>query len=407
MQEKRQANPKELLGIFPLCNMSRDELALFCKINQIKVAKRGKVLLEIGQQDSKTLFLLHGCVDLEDAQGNTYSISENSPESHRPISYKNPHPSKVVARTPVEYLRVENSIINNLLDKKPITEHLIADGQNALLERISHDLEKDCLVLPANPNVAQNLQICLSGDTKIADLEKLVAADPALASVIVKAANSVLFRCASRRITSIQHAIIRMGLNNVSFLVKTYLIKKVFTSQTPELKKRSMSLWVHAADVAATAYVLAEKLLKFDPDTASLSGLLHNIGALPIIAYAEAFPQLCQDETALNEAITAYQAELAERMLKRWQFDEVLINVVRNVHNWLYHHDGPADYCDLVMIANYHVLIMEKSVNGLPPIVNLPSFIQLGMRPDSVANGIEILQAAQKRVAEIRRLFAL
>jgi len=407
MLQQRIAKPKELIGIFPLCNMSRDELELFCRLNCIKAAKKGKVLLEIGQQDCKTLFLLHGSVDLEDAEGNTYSISDNSPESHRPISYKNPHPTKVIARTPVEYLRVENSIINNLLDKKPVSDHLFSEAQNPLLERIASDLEKDRLILPSNPNVAQNLQICLAGDTKISDLEKLIAADPALASVIIKSANSVLFRCASRRINSIQHAIIRMGLNNVSFVVKTYLIKKLFVSDSAEYKKRSMPLWMHAADVAAAAYVLAEKLLAFDPDTASLAGLLHNIGILPIIAYAEAFPELVRDDNTLNQAIERYQSELAERMLNFWQFDQDFIDVVRNIHNWQYQHEGAADYCDLIMIANYHVHIIEKTPIQLPPILSLASFSKLGMNADSADNGIALLQAAQKRIAEIRSLFVL
>ena len=382
-------------------------MRLFCKIVQIKAAKRGKVLLEIGQQDSKTLFLLHGSVDVEDDQGNTYSISENSPESHRPISYKDPHPTKVIARTAVEYLRVDNKVINNLLDKKALTNNPASHEPSALLERISKDLEKDRLVLPSNPNVAQNLQACLASDANIADLEKLIAADPALASIILKAANSALFRCASRRINSIQHAIIRMGLNNVSFVVKSYLIKKLFVSNSPALKKRALNLWIHAADVAATAFVLAEKLISFDPDTASLSGLLHNIGALPIIGYAESMPELCEDENALDLAIENYQSELAQRMLQHWQFDDDMVTVVRNVHDWQYQHEGPADYCDLVMIANYHVHIMQKKQTDLPPLLSLPSFSKLGMSAESADSGIEILQAAQKRIGEVRSLFSM
>jgi len=59
------------------------------------------------------------------------------------------------------------------------------------------------------------------------------------------------------------------------------------------------------------------------------------------------------------------------------------------------------------MVAKYHVHIMEKIPDPLPPLVSLPSFNKLGMNAESAISGIELLQAAQKRISEIRSLFVL
>lgn len=405
MEQQRTAKPKEILSIFPLCNMTRDEYKLFCQMVPVKAAKRGKVLLEIGQKDNKTLFLVHGSIDLEDADGNTYTVTENSAEALRPISYKNPHTSKVIARTAVEYLRVDNKVIYHLLEKKSIVQQL-TQGENHLLEKIASDLSKDKLVLPANPKVAQSLQSCLAKDVKIATLEKLVAADPALASNLIKAANSVLFRCASGPVNSIQRAIIRMGLSTVAFLIQSYLVRQLYVGAAG-FQQRVEKLWQHSADVAATAYVLAEKLALFDPDSASLAGLLHNIGSLPIIAYAEANTDLYQGEQELDQAIEKYHSLLGERMLQQWQFDREMIEVVKHIDNWQYQHSGAANLCDLILVANYHVHIINRSAISLPPLVNLPCFAKLGLNKDEVDSGIEMLHAAQKQIGEIRALFVL
>lgn len=414
MEEPRKPTVKELAALFPLCNMTRDELSLFCEQVAIKTAKKGKTLVELGQSDQKTLFLLRGTVELEDSNGRGNTISDDSPFARNPISFTDPHQHKVICRSPVEYLRVNNSIISNLLDKKsvPPLSTAVVNSQSTessevrLLARIKKDLGADRLIIPTLPKVASSVRQAIEKDDSVAHIEKLLQTDPALASMLIKAANSALYRTTTG-VGSIQQAILRMGLRTVKFLISSYLMKRLFVSKSPLLRKRMSVLWTHSADVAATSYVLAGKAPNLDPEIALLMGLLHDIGSLPIIAYAERFPDLLEDPNRLEAVIHDCKVEVGRLILEQWKFGAEFVVLVTEVDQWHRHHPGPIDYCDIVLVAQYHMLLINKTTLVLPPLVELPAFKQLGLNSTSAESGIELLVDARRQIIEIRKLLAV
>ena len=54
------------------------------------------------------------------------------------------------------------------------------------------------------------------------------------------------------------------------------------------LRRVCNGLWAHSIEVAATSQVLARSVTHLDPEEALLAGLLHDIGALPILSRAGA-----------------------------------------------------------------------------------------------------------------------
>ena len=90
--------------------------------------------------------------------------------------------------------------------------------QRSLQESIIRALASDQLQLPAFSSVAVKLQQSLHDrSVKVADLEAMIVDDQALASQVLRAANSSLYK-GLQHVTTIQKAIIRLGIRQVAML---------------------------------------------------------------------------------------------------------------------------------------------------------------------------------------------
>ncbi|HAS51993.1 MAG TPA: phosphohydrolase, partial [Gammaproteobacteria bacterium] len=88
--------------------------------------------------------------------------------------------------------------------------------QHSLHESIIRAFASNQLQLPAFPAVAMKLQQALQDPkTRVTDLEAMIVGDQALASQILRAANSSLYQ-GLQHITTIQKAIIRLGIRQVA-----------------------------------------------------------------------------------------------------------------------------------------------------------------------------------------------
>ena len=163
-----------------------------------------------------------------------------------------------------------------------------------------HDLKSNNFTLPSLPDVAYRIrQIADKDETSAEDIANVVNADPAMTVKLVKSCNSPLYR-GFNEVASCRDAVIRLGIQTTQQLVTVFAMRELFRSNKPELKKAMAALWEHSREVASIAYVLAEITPGLNKDHALLAGLIHDIGAIPVITYAENYPYLYADETALN-----------------------------------------------------------------------------------------------------------
>ena len=392
--------------------MTRDELALFIDQIEIRRAKWGRRLIELGSSDKKTLFLIHGSVQVEDSEGKTQLIDDNSIAARHPISFQDPHQYTVTCKSTVEYLRIDNFVINNLLDKERVhkknrqtVDDDIATVEQQLYNKINQDLMRDKLVIPTLPKIAVSVRHAIENDMDLRKVEILIQADPAMASMLIKAANSALYRT-KHSVKTIQQAIIRMGLKTLKFLVTSYTIRGLFVTRSHYCKKKMQKLWAHSIDVAAVAFVLATKVRGFDPEHALLLGLLHDIGAVPIISYTEKFPELMDDPDALDAIIEKLRAQIGALVLKQWNFSDDFITVAQEVDNWFRDNAEHADYSDLILVAHHHSFIGTKLAHTLPPLYELPAFKKLGLSNNTPESGLEILVNAKEQILQARQLLS-
>ena len=116
-------------------------------------------------------------------------------------------------------------------------------------------------------------------DSSVADVNKVIACDPALSTRILKILNSSFYGL-QRRIGSIDRAVMLLGLNAVKNIAIAASLHKLFRSRQLSPYFDARDLWTHSVAVATAARSLAEKAGGCSPDEAFLAGLIHDVGII-------------------------------------------------------------------------------------------------------------------------------
>jgi putative nucleotidyltransferase with HDIG domain len=253
-----------------------------------------------------------------------------------------------------------------------------ANLQEKLLEDLLDEVATDKLVLPSLPEVALKVRDAIEDpEVTSGKLAKVITTDAALTARLIQVANSPLVR-GSREIDSVEVAITRMGNTMVRNVVNSLIVQQMFQPTTELSDKKFRKFWDHSAQVAAISHALAT-FVKLKPDQALLAGLVHDIGALPIIKRAEDIPELAENEELLDSIIARAHVEIGESMLNKWEFPETIVTAAAEHENLQREHDGPADYADVVLVANLQSYVGEEHPLAKVSWAEVPAFAKLGL----------------------------
>lgn len=207
------------------------------------------------------------------------------------------------------------------------TEHLLLVG---LLKK----LKDDALVLPTLPEVAMRVQEVVGrSDASLKQVAEVIGQDAAISARIIKVANSALY---SRGIPaeSISSAVSRIGLIQIKSIATSVAMEQLFISTNEMVWEVMDEVWRTSIDVTAAACAMLQMYNKRRPgsglsfDTLTLAGLVHNIGALPVLTEAEAHPELFTSIDQLRSLVRKMQGPLGRAVLKSWDFAPEVMEVV-------------------------------------------------------------------------------
>ncbi len=400
--------------------LSDEQLALLIRSQRIKRADNGQRLLRRGDTQNFSLFLLAGELNLIAADGMHKRVHAGSESARMPIAQLLPRRYDVIALTAVEYLQVDSRLLEEIRETSSQlhkeSSMLVEEGtgnsdlvfgipeEGMLTERIRNDLDADRLVLPSLPDVALRIGRALNEDaTDASRIAQIIQADPAMAAKVVRAANSALY-LGSLPVDSCVAAVVRLGLNTTHKLVLSFALREVFRSRNPLLQKNMQSIWQHSTQVAAISAVLARLLRRFNPEHAMLAGLVHDIGNVAILSYADRFPDLGHDAKQMAAAMRKLRGRMGALILQRWEFAEDFIVTAREAEHWTRDPAARADYCDLVLIAQLHSFVGTERMRGLPPMNELACFGKLGLEELTPRQSLKILDQAKEQIARTREL---
>lgn len=218
-------------------------------------------------------------------------------------------------------------------------------------ENLKEAVETDKLFLPSLPEVALKIRDVVESEEATArQIADTLSQDAALSAKLIRVANSSMYGF-SNPIDDLQMAVTRLGLGLVRDLVISLAMKQIYQATSDVLDEQFRSIWNKALDVAAICRMLSTTVTGISPEQAFLAGLVHNIGALPILAMAEDDDDLFNDAEALDDVISELQGPVGELILRSWNFPDHMREVVEQYHNFSYAHDGGVRFIDLVQVA--------------------------------------------------------
>lgn len=146
-------------------------------------------------------------------------------------------------------------------------------------ERITSIL-RNVTTLPTLPTVAtQLLHQADQRGASLKDISAMVERDPAVATRLLKLVNSPFFGI-RREVTSVQQALLLVGMSNLRSLVLSSSVLNLFTSSGKVGSFDRAQFWDHCLGVAVCARQIASTTNVVDPDTAFTAGLIHDIGKM-------------------------------------------------------------------------------------------------------------------------------
>ena len=262
-----------------------------------------------------------------------------------------------------------------------------------LADKIKNDLlsaiENDSLVLPTLPEVALKVrEIAEDPDSSINQLVSVIGDDAALTTRIIRVCNSPLLRGA-REIENLNMAVSRLGMTYTSNLATGLAMEQMFQATSEMVDKRMREVWQKSTEIAGISHVLATHYTKLKPDQATLAGLVHQIGALPILKYVED-NDIQISSVMLDNIIDELHPLIGCKILEKWDFPEELKKVPEEFRNFG-RSVSQADYADVVMIANLQAIAGSNHPHAEMDWTNISAFNRLGLDPEIDMNEAEDL----------------
>jgi len=420
-QINRTITPDLLPELFPLHFLTETEKELFCNKVERQHARSGQRLIELGSMDERALYLLKGKLKLEAKDGHRHVVEAGSEDARRAISHLVPHWYNVTSATDVEFFWVDNFVIDNLLERQnrggEDVQTLEVNSQlfkHKLFQRIYHDLSEDKLSLPTLPEVLVRIQSIVEEQHFTDEVVLVVSSDPAISAVVLKIANSAVYR-RGQFVDTVREAVALIGVERLKDILVNNVSRNLHYSYSPEIIKRVQALWWHSAEVGAISYALAKLLKTFNPHRAMLMGILHDVGMLPIYYYADRYPELLDKGQSLDAFVKMLHGDLGALILAHWNFPEEFAKVAIDADDWDYQSRSENDYSDLVMMAQLHSFIgkgdekklLAISEEHLPRIVGLPAYKKLGLDKLTPENSMWLLNTAKHKLNQLKEKWGL
>lgn len=268
-----------------------------------------------------------------------------------------------------------------------------------LMESLTQQLRDKDFVLPILPEICQRVRNALDDpNTDASKLAKIISTDPALAARVVQAANSALFS-GMGQVPSIQSAVARLGFVCVQNIIMSLTIGQLYDfKHNPLIKKHLVELWHQSTQIAACSAYLAKKFTPLDPYESLLGGLLHNIGALPVVVICSGHEGIKQYPELLPDLIGLLKDELGSWLLKQWNFSEAIQPIPLWYNRTDRKHTGLADQIDVVCVAHLLISQQETLSEQIEQLQPIQAFYKLGIDVDNLA---QLLEDAQSDIREL------
>ena len=234
------------------------------------------------------------------------------------------------------------------------------------------ELRESITDLPTIPESLSNiLKLLEDPNSGARDLAEVIRGDAALASKILRLANSPLYQ-KNRTIKTVQECVAVLGYRTVR---QVALCVAVVSSLGSECDKRGSTvnyrdLWRHCVAAGAVAQSLARQVGHAEPESVFTCGLLHDLGKFVLTLrfprqYSEIVAERCRRGCLLvdleREKLSYDHAQAGAALADHWHFPPQLVAAIGQ------HHQTEITDRDvgLVALADYLANLLDPSASDL------------------------------------------
>jgi HD-like signal output (HDOD) protein len=265
------------------------------------------------------------------------------------------------------------------------------------LQQLATELSQGTVDLPCFPNVVVRISEALMDPRTTPDkVVTVVGAEPRLAARVLQTANSAALNVAGKPVAELRTAIIRIGQSMLQSIAISYAIEQMqYEESLRAIAKPLATLWDRCIAVATLCQVLAART-KISPDEAFLTGLLHGIGHLYIMARAVGRGIDFEKQHALVSLLESWHASIGKAVLESWGFSEELCDAIADQRDYERRRKHEPGLTDVLIVA-----IVLSDLRHMPPprqisTAGINAFASLALNP---ADCEETLAQAEHRIA--------
>lgn len=377
------------------------------------------IVFTLGDKSEQIYYLLTGSIELVSDGGARYIVGEGSALANLPLNSGKICGATAMTKVPSVILSMPITLVQWWINKSKLK-------QGASLEIIDIELPKEIpntfffnsfaqayrenkLSLPSLPQVAIKLRKAMENEISIGDVIKILEVDAPIVAKLIQVSNSA-FYASSTPIKNCHDAVTRLGLDTTRKLVMGISVKQLFQSKSPQLMAKMLELWKRSLHVSSLSFVLAQESGEVNPEDALLAGLVCDIGAIPLIHFAEQHPESYPDLNDLQSVMPYLNPPVGSLVLHTLGFDKELTDVPKYSNDWYYESEGDnLTLMDVVILAKLHSYFGTAQAKNLPLINSIPAYAKLRNGKNGRLNAdfsLNILSKAQQRIDAAMSMFS-
>lgn len=199
---------------------------------------------------------------------------------------------------------------------------------------LAKKLKSGDIDFPVIPEVGMRAaELAKSDDVSLEKLSALILQDPALTAKLISIAN-LTFYSKGRGGDSIEDAIARIGLRDVSLLIVSITNKSMYMKASGIFAERLAALWTHSFATATCARIIGNNLKTDKPDRLFFMGLLHDIGKVMLLTVLS---ELAKKRTVtaqnLDETLNQLHVRFGKAVVDQWNMSDDFVHVVERHHD--------------------------------------------------------------------------
>jgi HD-like signal output (HDOD) protein len=205
------------------------------------------------------------------------------------------------------------------------------------------------------------LSIIAEEEPDITELQGVILKDPVLAGMLIRNANSPLYR-RSRTITNVPAAIRVLGLKSI----RNAVVMATLNAQSSS-SQAGRPIWEHSLAISLAARVIAEHIEPKAGDDLEFLGLIHDTGMLVFANnFPEQYPVLLEQAIDEHRSVNELELEtfglqhsnIMSRFLEQFRLPTHLIDLLVNFHSHTsIEHLNSTDQRHLLILDLSHYLL--------------------------------------------------